>query len=58
MNDLILALENSRDAKQNKGKSKTEEDRGIVLELLDEERDLDYYSDSESEPDYDYQTYV
>ena len=33
-----------------------EEDRGIVLELLDEEKDLDYYSDSDS--DYNYQTYV
>ena len=58
MNDLIPAPENSRDMKQNEGKSETEEDRRIVLELLDEERDLDYYSDSESESDYDYQTYV
>ena len=46
VNDLILAPENSRDIKQSKRKSKTEEDRRIVLEHLDEERDLDYYSDS------------
>ena len=58
MNDLIPALENSRDMKQNEGKSKIEEERRIVLGLLDEERDLGDYSDSESESDYDYQTYV
>ena len=39
--DLILAPENSKDLKHNEGKSKIEEDRRIVLELLDEERDLD-----------------
>ena len=39
-------------------KSKTEEDRRIVIELLNEERDLDYYLDSESESDYGYQFYV
>ena len=40
--DLIPkpAPEKPRDAKQNE-KNKTEEDRRIVLELLDEERDLD-----------------
>ena len=58
VNDLIPAPENSRDAKQNKRENKTEEDRRIVLELLDEERDLDYYSYCESESDYDYHTYV
>ena len=58
VNDLIPALENSQDAKQNEGICKTEEDKRIILELLDEERDLDYYSDSESESDCDYQTYV
>ena len=45
-----LTPEKTRNTKQNK----TEEDRGIVMELLDEENDLDYYSDS----DYGYQTYV
>ena len=43
VNDLIPAPENSRDVTQKEGKSKTEEDRRIVLELLHEERDLDYY---------------
>ena len=56
--NLIPAPENSGDRMQNKGKSKTEEDKRIVLELLNEERDLDYYSDSESESDYEYQSYV
>ena len=54
MNDLIPAPENSRDTMQNKWKSKTEEGKRIVLELLKEERDLDYYSDFESESDYEY----
>ena len=58
MNDLILAPEYSRDATQNKGKSKTEEDRRIVLDLLNDKRDLDYYSDVESDLDYDYQSYM
>ena len=58
VNNLILAPENSRDVMQKEGKSKTEEDRMIVLEFLNEERDLDYYSDSESESDYNYQSYV
>ena len=52
------AIENSRDMMHNEGKSKTEEDRRIVLELLNEERDIDCYSDTESELDYDYQSYV
>ena len=58
VNDLILAMETSREAKQNEGKGKTEKDRRIILELLNEESDLDYYSDSESGSDYDYQTYM
>ena len=37
MNDLIPAPETPE------MQSKTEEDRRIVLELLDEEKDLDYY---------------
>ena len=57
VNDLILAPENSRDTLQKEEKSKTE-DRRIVLELLNEETDLDYYSDSESELDYGHQSYV
>ena len=44
------ALEKTLNTKQN------EEDRRTMLELLDEENDLDYYTDSES--DDDYQTYV
>ena len=58
VNDLIPTPENSSDVTQKKGKSKTEEDKRIVLELLNEERDLDYYSDSDSELDYEYQSYV
>ena len=58
VNNLIPAPENSRDTMQNKGKSKTKEDKRIVLELLNEEGDLNYYSDSESESDYKYQPYV
>ena len=58
--DLIqkLALEKPRNMKQNEKENKTEEDRRIVLELLDEEKDLDVYSDSDSDSHYDYQTYV
>ena len=29
-----------------------------MLDLLDEENDLDYYSDSDSGSDYNHQTYV
>ena len=39
-------------------KSKMEENRRIVLEILDEEKDLGYYSDWNSDSDYEYQTYV
>ena len=49
---------NSRGMKQNEEESKTEEYRRIVLEVLDEERVLDYYSDYESESYYDYQTNI
>ena len=48
------APEKTTNTKQNKKEDKTEEDRRIMLELLYEENDLDYYSDS----DYDHQTYV
>ena len=51
VNDLIPAPENSRDAMHNKGKSKTEEDKKNSSRTLNEDRDLDYYSDSESESD-------
>ena len=44
--------------KQNEKENKMEEDRRIVLELLDEENILDYYSDLDSDSDYYYQTYM
>ena len=44
--------------KQNEKENRMEEDRRIVLEFLDEEKDLDYYSDLDLDSDYDYQTYV
>ena len=58
VNNLTLALENPRDVQQDKRGKKTEEDRRIIMWILDKERDLDYYSDSESETDYEYQSYV
>ena len=39
---------------QNEKEDKLIEDRGIEIELTDEEDDPDYYSD----PDYGYQMYV
>ena len=58
LRDLIpdSDLEKTTNTKQNEKEDKTEEDRRIMLELLDEENNLDYYSDSDS--DYEYQTYV
>ena len=58
--DLIpkLISEKPRNVKQNRKENKMEEDRRIVLELLDEEKDLDYYWDSDSDSDYNYQTYM
>ena len=58
INNLILSPEISRDTKQDKRDIKTEDNRRIIMKLLDEERDLDYYLDSESETDYVYQSYV
>ena len=51
--DLIpkLALEKCRVMKQSKEENTMEEDRRIVLELLDEERDLDHYSELDSDSD-------
>ena len=49
VNDLILAPENSRETQWDKRDTKTEDDRRIIMSLLDEERDLDYFSDSETE---------
>ena len=40
-----LGPEKTTNAKHNEKENKTEEDRRIMLELLDEENDLDYYSD-------------
>ena len=48
------APEKIANTKPSKKKVKTEEERRKMLELLDEENDLDYYSES----DDDYQTYV
>ena len=58
LRDLIpdLTAEKTTNTKQNKNEDKTEEDRRMMLELLDEENDLDFYSDSDS--DHKYQTYV
>ena len=56
--DLILALQNSRAAQKNNKDTKTEEDRRIIMQLLGKERDLDCYSDSESETDYEYQSCI
>ena len=50
--------ERTRNAKQNEKENKTEKSRRILLELSDEENDLDYYSDLDSDSDYSYQTYV
>ena len=49
-----LAPEKTTNPKQNKKEDKTEEERRIMLELLDEENNLDCYSES----DNDYQTDV
>ena len=57
VNDLILAPENFRELNRTRD-TKTEDDRRVIMQLLDEERDLDYFSDSESESDYEYQSYV
>ena len=47
-------LEKTANTKQSKKEDKTEEERRIMLELLDEENDLGHYSESED----NYQTYV
>ena len=44
--------EKTRNTTQNKKEGKTEEDRRMMIELLDEENDLNYYSDADS--DYGY----
>ena len=47
-----LTPEKMTNTKQSEKEEKIEEDRRIMLELLDEETDIDYYPDS----DYDHQT--
>ena len=49
VSDLVpnLAPEKTTNTKQNEKENKTKEDRRILLEILDEGNDLDYYLDSD-----------
>ena len=49
VNNLVLASEDPRDMQQDKSINKTEEDRRVIMSILDDERDVDYYSDSDSD---------
>ena len=58
VNNLVLAPEDSQNTQQDKRDNKTEEDGRIIMQISDDERDLDYYSDCDSESDCEYQSCV
>ena len=58
VSNLVPSLEDSRDTQQDKSNNKTEEERKVIMLLLDDKRDIDYYTDSDSESDCEYQSYM
>ena len=58
VSNLVPTPEESRDTQQDKSDNKTEEDRRVIMQLLDDERDIDYYSNSDSDLECEYQSFM